>query len=34
LVNADNVIWESDINPDDLRSSEKEFVTAYSVDET
>jgi len=34
LVNADNVIWESGINPDDLRSTEKEFVTAYNTDET
>ena len=31
MVNADGVTWESDINPDDLRSSEKEFVTAYGV---
>lgn len=34
LVNADNKIWVSGINADDLRTSEKEFVTAYNPDET
>jgi len=32
LVNAKNVIWESSINPNDLRTNEKEFVVAINFE--